>query len=436
MKLLRAGCIISHDDQHQRHPRDPGYGEGCGYISSTKPTLIVMIITLVISLDVVAAPGFASQETSFSQPNAEVMVDLNKFEYNLRKLQNYVMTENSHRERQAEICAVMKSNAYGHGLEGLIPSMIQNNISCIAITSNKEAKIVRENDYKGRLIRIRAATREEMREAVIKFGVEELIGTLKQAAFLSEIADESKKTISVHLALNSAGMGRNGLDVSTKEGAKEAKKIVNLPGVKLVGIMTHFPGKPDIAIVKQFNKEANAIISDNKLIRDDITLHIASSLAALSLPDSHLDMIRTGRLLYGLFLPEDSHYLGVLSFRTSVASIHNFYKDSPVGYGGKTIVEKGTVLANLPVGFSDGYPLEGSQVLINGQRAKVIGGVSMNTIMVDVTHIDNINPGDEVVLFGSQGDKQITMDEIKPSPMNYFFWGMLNPIRYIREPVE
>ena len=150
-------------------------------------------------------------------------------------------------------------------------------------------------------------------------------------------------------------------------------------------------------------------------------------------------MIRPGSLFYGDVVSLDGPYKRILSFETYIASIHHFPKGSTVGYGSTVTLSQNSTLANLPVGYADGYPLINPEkdfyVLIHGQYARVIGLTSMNTIMVDVTEVPDVKAGDTVVLFGSQEGEEITTEHFNTDSENWCrhcpVWGMLNPRYYI-----
>jgi len=403
-----------------------------------KLSLIAFSISLVAN-NAMSAPFILSsnditQEQQAMQPNAWVEVDRGIFENNIQLLQKEV-------GNKTKICAVMKADAYGNGIENLIPSVINSNISCIAIASNEEAKIARKKGFNGQILRVRAGAPDEI-EAAVKFNIEELIGTLEQAEAISKIAKKHNTNISVHLAFNSAGMGRNGIDLTTDSGKKDAVKVTKTPRVNIVGMMTHFPTE-DLDTtrlgLKRFMNETSWLIEHSDLKRDDVTLHAANSYTTLMLPEARLDMIRPGGALYGDTTSQFPEYKSIVSFKTEIASVHKFPAGSTVGYDSTEILSRESLLANLPVGYSDGYPRSLSRkgyVLINGQRAKVIGKTSMNTTMVDITDIKGAKPGDEVVLFGQQGDGEISRSEMENKTGRllcdlYTLWGGVNP-KYIK----
>ncbi|CUA81636.1 MULTISPECIES: alanine racemase [Gulbenkiania] len=362
--------------------------------------------------------------------NAWIEVDRAAFEHNIRTLQATVGDK-------TKICAIMKADAYGHGIGLLVPSVIATGVPCIGVASNEEARIVREKGFTGRLMRVRTPTLGEL-EGALPYNMEELVGNLDFARQAGEIARRHGKTLSVHLGLNSAGMSRNGLELSTEQGRREALALVRLPGLNLVGLMTHFPveDKDDVRRgLAVFNKETDWLIKTARLDRNKLTLHCANSFATLEVPEARLDMVRPGGALYGDTVPSYTEYKRVMAFKSRVASVNRYPAGNTVGYDRTFTLKRDSVLANIPMGYSDGYRRVFTNkgfVLINGQRAPVVGKVSMNTTMVDVTDIPGVKPGAEVVLFGKQGKAEITQAEVED--INgalladlYTVWGNSNP---------
>ncbi|WP_027967497.1 alanine racemase [Halomonas halocynthiae] len=367
----------------------------------------------------------ASDVTQWS--NAWIEIDTAAFERNLTALQEHL--------GDTQICPTMKADAYGHGISLLMPTVIAQGISCVGITSNEEARVVRESGFEARIVRLRAAPLGEML-AGMQYGVEEMVGNLDVARTLAEAAASQETTVPFHLALNSGEMSRNGMEVDSNK--QQALEILQLKGQGLepVGIMTHFALEDKAKIregVKEFKEDANWLINQAGLDRSNITLHAANSFLTMELPEAHFDMVRPGRILYG-----DSSYPQfdrLMTFKTRVASVNDYPANAGVVYGHTYTLERDSKLANIPVGYSDGYRrifANQGNVLINGQRAPVVGGITMNTFMVDVTDIPNVNSGDEVVIFGKQGEEEITATELQ-NIMNeimvdmYSVWSQTNP---------
>lgn len=399
-----------------------------------KLTLLSLSILGAISTSVMAAPPLSvdnpQQAISQAAANAWLEIDVQAFEENIATLQKLL-------DGKSNICAIMKADAYGNGISLLMPSVIKMNVACIGIASNEEARVIRAAGYTGDIVRVRSASLAEI-ENGLQYEMQELFGDLSQAQAVNQLAKSANKKVKYHLALNSAGMNRNGIDMSTDKGKQEAVEIAQLANLELVGIMTHFPEEEEEVIRKdlaKFKQDSEWLIETAKLDRSKIMLHAANSYATLTVPESHLDMVRPGGLLYGDSIPERTEYKKTMAFKSRVANINHYPKGSTVGYDRTFTLERDSLLANLPFGYSDGYRrvfTNKGYVLIKGHKVPVVGKVSMNTTMVDVTDFPDILEGDEVVIFGKQGDVQVLqgdIEEINGALLAdlYTVWGNSNP---------
>lgn len=388
-----------------------------------KTALAVAISTILASY---AAPSPTSADAfpatalvTAQDYNTWLEISAANFENNLRIARDRVVGENT------AVCAVMKSDAYGHGIGLLIQSVIRLGIDRVCFANNSEARTAREKGFTGKLIRIRVASAEEMKEA-LAYDVEEIAGTVSLMRSLSDLARKHQRTIRVHLNLNSAGMSRNGLEVDTETGKRNAEEILRLPNLEFVGIMTHFPDENIDGVragLKKFLAEAQWIMETGNLDREKVLLHSANTYATVNVPETHLDMVRVGSLLYGMGAPHIEGLKPVMAMKTRVGSVQHFKKGETVVYDRTFTLQRNSQLANLPVGYSDGYNRSFSnrtQVLIRGKRYPVVGKITMNTVMVDVTGSD-VQPGDEVVLLGNQNNETITMNELMAA--SYSFYG-------------
>lgn len=363
--------------------------------------------------------------------NSYIEVDIKALQSNIRRIKKLL-------DNKSKICAVMKADAYGNGIEALLPTIKSEKISCVGVTGNAEMKILRKLGYKGDILRIRTATLGEIKDA-IKYRVTETIGNLAQAQAINKIGQNSSKKIPVHINVNSGGMDRNGIDMSTEEGKKEAVTIAQQQYLKITGIMTHYPME-DIQSIQaglaKFQEDSSYIIKTAKLERKNLTLHTANSIATLNVPESRLDMVRPGALIYGDQAIENQGYEQVTSFKSKVATINSYPKGSKVAYDGTYTLARDSRLANIPLGYSDGYSRAFSnkgKVLIRGHKVPVVGRITMNTFMVDVTDFPDISMNDEVVLFGKQCTEEITQSQIEDitgliMPEIIAIWGNSNPV--------
>ncbi|UOO81932.1 alanine racemase [Uruburuella testudinis] len=400
---------------------------------SQKTVLALCLSSLLMGAPAVAAPVLSTDApaaVNTRNTNAWMEIDVQAFEDNIRTLQNELAGK-------SQICAIMKADAYGNGIDLLMPSVIKMGVPCIGIASNEEARVIRAHGYPGKIVRVRMATDDEIRDG-LQYDMEELLGNPLQAQRISAIAGAAGKTVRFHLALNSAGMNRNGIDLSARANRRAAVRMTWLPHLALVGIMTHFPVEEAADVRKglaAFNQESAWLIQAAKLDRSKLTLHAANSFTTLAVPEARLDMVRPGGLLYGDTIPEHTEYKKTFALKSRVAAINAYPKGTTVGYDRTYTLTRDSHLANLPIGYSDGYRrvfTNKGHVLIRGHKVPVVGKTSMNTTMVDVTDYPDIAAGDEVVLFGRQDNSEITQSEIEE--INgalladlYTVWGNANP---------
>ena len=362
--------------------------------------------------------------------NAWIEIDPEIFESNLRLVEAALVGE-------PKVCAVMKADAYGVGIDLVMPSIIKARIPYVGIASTEEARMVRACGYKGRVMRVRAATLDEVHDA-LRYKVEELVGNLAQARAMGDSARKRGRTLRVHLALNSAGMSRNGIEMETEQGRQDAEALAKIEGLQIVGLMTHFPTEERADILQgldAFKAQTDWLFAHTALRREDVILHAANSYAVQHIPEAHLDMVRPGGALYGYGGTPKPPFAHVASFKSRVASVQAYPAGDTVSYDRTCVLKRDSLLANIPVGYSDGYRRAYSNkgaMLIRGRRAPVMGNVTMNTTMVDVTDIPGVQAGDEVVLFGKQGNAEITLAEVEQITGviladQYTVWGTSNP---------
>lgn len=398
-------------------------------------TLLALSLGLVfLQSQVQAAPPLSLDNgtNALTAQNSNAWIEINKaaLDHNIQTLQAAL-------DGKSKLCAVLKADAYGHGIGLVMPSMIKMGVPCIAVASNEEMRVVRQSGFKGQLVRVRTASLSELEDA-LQYNAEELVGNADFARQAADLAQKHGRKLQVHIALNSSGMSRNGVEMNTEQGKKDAVAITKLPNIEVVAIMTHFAveDKDDVRKgLATFNEQAAWLMDNAHLDRKKITLHAANSFATLEVPESRLDMVRTGGALFGDTVPERTEYQRVMQFKSHVASVNSYPAGNTVGYDRTYTLNRDSKLANITVGYSDGYRrvfTNKGVVLINGHRVRVVGKVSMNTLLVDVTEAPDVKAGDEVVLFGKQGGSEISQTEIEEISGAlladlYTVWGNSNP---------
>ena len=382
----------------------------------TRTALTLAVGLIVLQPILPAAPPLATskarQAIDVQSLNAWQEIDRVSFENNLKAVKVRIGDK-------VKLCAVMKADAYGHGISLLIPTVIKLGIPVIGIATNDEARVAREQGFKGEILRVRTANLGEV-EAGLQYNIEESLGNLDFAKQVSAIAGRHGRSVKFHLKLNSGGMSRNGLEMSTEAGKQQALELVRLPHLQISGIYTHNPNEDRKEVLERlavFQGDYNYLIQNGHLERGKLTIHMCNSFSTFNVPEAHLDMVRPGLALYEPLDEADPTYKDLKSiwqFKTHVATVNAYPAGNTVSYGRTFTLKQDSLIANLTVGYSDGFRRLFSNrgvVLIQGQRFPVVGKVTMNTLLVDVTGHPEITFGDEVVLFGKQGKEAIGVEE-------------------------
>lgn len=351
--------------------------------------------------------------------NGWIEIDAAAFEHNLDELQRMVGA--------TPLCVVVKSDAYGHGLDLLMPSILRRKVAILGVAANDEARVARAHGFRGRILRLRSATGDEMEDA-LAYRVEEPVGNPDYAAELDRIAGRRGVRVRTHLITNSGGMSRNGLELSTEAGRAAAAPILAQKHLHFVAVMTHFPVEEAQDVrggLTRFQRDCDWLFANTALRREGMILHTANSFATLNVPETRLDMVRCGATLY------DDLYGGnfrqVMSLKSRIASVNPYPRGNTVTYDRTFMLARDSWLANIPLGYSDGYRRifshanaaqlpEGppTYALVRGRRVPLVGRVTMNTLMLDVTDIHpDVAIGDEVVLIGRQGAERIGWSDME-----------------------
>ncbi|MCB2180573.1 MAG: alanine racemase [Desulfobulbaceae bacterium] len=320
---------------------------------------------------------------------------------------------------KTELLAVVKSEAYGHGMEEVACCLHDEGIRAFGVSAVSEGVRLRRKGISGLIVVFLWGGRDLLAD-VVEHDLQPVVFAKEQLLQISEAAVCGGSKIGVHIKVDT-GMGRLGM--LPDELPAFLHLVTETPGVYPAGIMSHPPladGESTQFAEDQnqlFKSILDAVCGDE----DSVPLaHIANSAALLRFPDMHWDMVRPGIAIYGCRplaggLFADAELAPVMSFKTRVLQV----KDVPVGFGvsyGHTFTtSRPSRLAVLPVGYSNGYSRSLSNrvdVLLHGRRAPQVGRICMNVTVVDVTDLEQVRAGDEVVLMGRQGDEEISVDEI------------------------
>jgi len=328
---------------------------------------------------------------------------------------NYVLLRKNAKE--SSFLAMVKADAYGHGMVECSRVLEANGCRIFGVAELREAVLLRQSGITSAIYSMIGFDHEDA-GCFCEFDITPLVYDVPSLEALSRAAVKSGKNLSVHLKVDT-GMNRLGVYL---EGLQDLlDNVKRLPGLQLGGLASHFPCADDRE--SSSTSESLARFAEFQGIgsgESSLMYHIANSGGTLYFPESRCDMVRCGISLYGYYPEgrknvEDEGLQPVMSFTTRVLQVKTVPAGSGVSYGHTYITERPTVLAVLPVGYEDGFSRRLSncgEVLIRGKRAKIRGRVCMNLCMADVTDIDGVAAGDEVVILGSMGKERITADEI------------------------
>ncbi len=333
-----------------------------------------------------------------------------------------------------KLCAVLKADAYGHGIDKLVPLMQARSVGCIGITSNAEAFAVRDAGYDGQMIRVRSATPGEIDNA-LGTAVEEQVASLETAEKLRALRSTGHP-VRAHLALNSLGMSRDGLEISTAEVQAICLNILEMLTPDIVGICTHFPSNtPENlrASADLFQDQVAWVFENSPLKRSDVLVHAGSSLTLVSDEPVETDMYRCGAILYGILKPEQG-FRTTMDLKARVVSVGKYPAGATVGYDKDFRLDSDRKLACLSIGYANGFRRDrtpDAAVMLAGRLAPVLGKVSMNTIVVDVTGIEDVTTGDEALVFGGTPDTRDSLETTERQFRTimadlYADWGLRN----------
>lgn len=340
-------------------------------------------------------------------------IDLQALSHNVREIRRITIPE-------AEVMAVVKANAYGHGAVEVSRTALANGASRLAVARSAEGRELRMAGIQAPIL-VLGYTPLSLISEIAEYELEQTIYGKEYALAVNEQAGKIGAKIPVHVKVDT-GMGRIGVVAGTTLSVNDIKKIASQPFLDPVGIFTHFAAADSAD--KSYTKsqlEKFLIILDN-LRRDGLEFpmrHCANSAAIIEFPESNLDLVRAGIIMYGLYPSDEvSRRITVkpaMSFKTTVAQVKKVPPGFSVSYGCTYVTDSPAVIATLPVGYADGYSRllsSRGEVLVGGRRAPVIGRVCMDQFMINIVNIPGVAPGDEVVLFGRQGDDFISVEDI------------------------
>jgi alanine racemase len=359
----------------------------------------------------------ARQESAFEQvwmdrPDRPTWVHINMeaIAHNVRRLKEIVGPE-------VALMAVVKANAYGHGAIPVSTTALNNGAEYLGVASINEAMELREGGVIAPML-ILGYTPPWAARQVVRYDVAITLYDVEVARAFDRAAREMNATLTAHVKVDT-GMGRLGL--LPGEATTFFRGLRNLRNLQIEGIFTHFSvADEDVDYTRQqiatFEGVVDPLLAAGFRFK---YIHAANSAAAIHLPDSRFNMVRCGIAMLGLnpspLTPVPADFKPAMEWKTTVAQVKRLPPGSFVGYGNTYRTQAHQTIAIIPVGYADGFrraPLRWKHVLVKGEYAPLVGRVSMDQTAIDVTHIEDVKIGDEVVLIGRQGKLSLTAEDV------------------------
>jgi len=329
--------------------------------------------------------------------------------------------------KKKELMAVVKGNAYGHDILEISSVVLENGATRLAVARLEEAIFLRKAGITVPIL-VLGLTLKPQAESLVSYDITPTVCEFEMIEKLSESAVQMNKMAKIHLKVDT-GMGRIG--IFPDDVLRFIKRIKALKKVEIEGIFTHFSvadEKDKFYTEEQFKKFIEILtILEKEGIKIPIK-HVGNSATLLDLPHMWLDMVRPGLAIYGLYpskeVKKTINLIPAQQFKTKIVFIKELPRGESISYGRIYITKRRMRVASLPVGYADGYNRllsNQGEVLVRGQRVPIIGRVCMDQCMIDVTNLTQVEIGDEVVLWGRQGEEMITVEEIaqKIRTINY-----------------
>jgi len=339
-------------------------------------------------------------------------------EIDLARLRQNVRIVRQHLPPRVQLLAVVKDDAYGHGAAPVARIALAEGATFLGCVTLHEALALRDAGIRGRILLLGERTEAELPWCV----AQDLTVCINQAHTippLARLAAAAGRRVPVHVKINT-GMNRYG--VRWEAALPLLAAVLAEPALRLEGVLTHFAQ----------SDEADKSFALLQMARFDEVMaglarawtgprpwqHLCNSGGFLDLPQAHRDLVRVGILLGGIFPSTVCRRLPgiapVMSLKARVAALQTLPPGDTVGYGMRFTAARPTRIAVLPLGYGDGFPRVRNQgeALLHGRRAPIVGGVTMDALMVDVTDIPEVRPGDEAVLLGEQAGEAITARDL------------------------
>lgn len=340
----------------------------------------------------------------------KAVINLRAISYNVAEIRKRI-------DNKRGLMAVVKADGYGHGAVEVSRAALRSGADSLGVAIPEEGQLLREAGIEVPILVLGLIQPEEAYK-VVNFRLAQTVTSVELLDALAQEGYKASTEVSVHVKVDT-GMGRIG--VKPEDIVAFIRKVKSFKNLSLEGLFSHFSSadEKDKTCSKRQLQLFEQTLHEIQLAGIGLPKkHMANSAAVLDLPESYYDMVRPGIMIYGLYPSKEvSHSIELepaMTLKTKVSAVKMVPCRTPIGYGRTFITKKKTFVATLPVGYGDGYKRllsNRGEVLIRGRRVPIIGRVCMDMCMVDVSDVEGVQPGDEVILFG----EDITTEEVAAS---------------------
>lgn len=338
--------------------------------------------------------------------NSWIEIDLKNFQNNLLVLKKML-------KPKTLLMAVVKADAYGHGYTEMSKFAQKNGADYLGVASVFEGKLLRNEGIKIPILVLGNIFPLQI-EIALENNLDIVVSSIESVLLIQEFAQKKGFIANVHLKIDT-GMGRVGVIPENLDRVLE--KLLLAKNIFLKGVFTHFSDAENLE--KSYTLGQLSIFHESlvkikeKGFKNFIT-HAANSSATILYPDSHFDLVRTGIAMYGYPEPKNDSFKPVLSLKTKIIAIKEFKSGCYLGYGKTFLTKRKSIIATLPIGYADGLSRllsNRQEVIIKQTRCPIVGNISMDQALVDITELPDLKVGETVILIGYSGKESITAKE-------------------------
>jgi alanine racemase len=321
---------------------------------------------------------------------------------------------------QTELMAVVKADAYGHGATMVAQTALRHGADWLGVATIPEGIELREAGIRAPILLLGATYTPEQVRAIAQWNLQPTLCTPKQALIYAEVVNELRRPtpLPVHLKLDT-GMSR--LGTPWEDAVDFAQLVHRLPELQIASVYSHLAtaDSPDPTVMHLQQQRFDRAIGQVRAAGiPPAKLHLANSAAALTHPSLHYDLVRVGLALYGLYPAEHLRsrlaLRPVLQVKARITQVKTLQPATGVSYGHQFVADRELPMAVVGIGYADGIPRNLSnrmQVLAKGKRVPQIGAITMDQIMLDISQVPDLQPGDVVTILGQEGNQSISADD-------------------------